>query len=165
MRKRISCRFNTKMELDYKWTRVKVLHWPVKMSSNTGNIFVQLVAQHRCIASWKVLLLLFPPSLPTCHTTNFNVASCGNILSRKVGLSSTFCNKLSILCFAPQLAMLHNTCDWSIFRHQKCGKDGEEARAWPRANFGQKLNGPLGRVKFTGTLHFLQIKWEKSFDY
>ena len=122
IRKRISCRFNTKMELDYKWARVKFLHWPVKMSSNSGNIFVQLVAQHCCIASWKALLL--PTSLPTCDATNFNVASCGN-MSHKVGLSSTFCYKLSILCFASQLAMLHNTCDWSIFRHQKRGKDGE----------------------------------------
>ena len=29
------------------------------------------------------------------------------------------------LSFASQLATLHNTCDWSIFLHQKCGKDGE----------------------------------------
>ena len=101
-------------------------------SSNTGNIFAQLVAQHCCVASWKALLPVLPPSLSTCHATNFDVASCGNML-RKVDLSSTFCNKLSILSFASQLATLHNTCDWSIFPHQKRGKDGEEARAWPRA--------------------------------
>ena len=93
-------------------------------SSNTGNIFAQLVAKHCCIASWKALLSVLPPSLSTCHATNFDVASCGNML-RKVDLSSTFCNKLSILLFGSQLATLHNTCDWSIFPHQKRGKDGE----------------------------------------
>ena len=97
-------------------------------SSNTGNIFAQPVAQHCYIGSCKALLLELPPSLSTCHATNFDVASCGNML-RKVDLSSTFCNKLSILSFASQLATLHNTCDWSIFPHQKRGKDGEEARA------------------------------------
>ena len=93
-------------------------------SSNTGNMFAQLVAQHCCVASWKALFPVLPPSLSTCHATNFDVASCGNIL-RKVDLSFTFCNKLSILSFASQLAKLHNTCDWSIFPHQKRGKDGE----------------------------------------
>ena len=77
------------MELDYKWARVKFLHWPVKRSSNTGNIFTQLIAQHCCIASCKALFPLFPPSLPTCHATNLNIASCDN-MSRKVGLSSNF---------------------------------------------------------------------------
>ena len=65
-------------------------------SRNTGNIFAQLVAQHCCIASWKALLPVWPPSLPTCHATNFDVASCGNML-RKVDPNSAFCNKLSIL--------------------------------------------------------------------
>ena len=45
-------------------------------SSNTGNIFAQLVAQHCCFASWKALLPVLPPSLSTCHATNFDVASC-----------------------------------------------------------------------------------------
>ena len=58
-------------------------------SSNTGNIFAQLVAQHCCVASWKALLPVLPPSLSTCHATNFDVASCGNML-RKLDLSSTF---------------------------------------------------------------------------
>ena len=42
---------------------------------------------------------------------------------RKVDLSSTFCNKLSILSFASQLATLHKTCDWSIFPDQKLSKN------------------------------------------
>ena len=95
------------MELDYTWARVKFLHWLVERSSNTGNIFVQPVAQHCCIASWKALFLLFPPSLPTCHAANFNVASCGNILSCKVGLSSTFQQTFNFMicvttCYASQ---------------------------------------------------------------
>ena len=115
-------------------------------SSNTGNIFAQLVAQHCCVASWKVLLPVLPPSLSTCHATNFDVASCGNML-RKLDLSSTFCNKLSILSLASQLTTLHNTCDWSIFPHQKRGKEGEEARAWPwaypraRSKYGRGCGG------------------------
>ena len=99
-----------------EWNSIpsNIMHTPSLGSSNTGNIF----------ASWKALLPVLPPSLSTCHATNFDVASCGNML-RKVDLSSTFCNKLSILLFASQLATLHNTCDWSIFPHQKRGKDGE----------------------------------------
>ena len=48
-------------------------------SSNTGNIFAQLVAQHCCVASWKELLPVLPSSLSTCHATNFDVASCGSL--------------------------------------------------------------------------------------
>ena len=44
----------------------------VLRSSNTGNIFAQLVAQHCCVASWKGLLPVLPSSLSTCHTTNFD---------------------------------------------------------------------------------------------
>ena len=51
-------------------------------SRNTGSIFAQLVAQHCCIASWKALLPVLPPSLPTCHATNFDVVSCGNMLRK-----------------------------------------------------------------------------------
>ena len=59
--------------------------------SNTGNIFVQLMAQHCCIASstsccpycQRVLKLL---------RNKFSVPSCSNML-RKVDPSSTFCNK------------------------------------------------------------------------
>ena len=61
-------------------------------SRNTGNNAFQLVAQHCCIASSKALLPVLPPVLPTCHATNFDVASCGNMLP-----SSALCNKLSIL--------------------------------------------------------------------
>ena len=121
----------------FKWTAYRKPYWkclvkysahfvayfffyPLR-SSNTDNIFAQLVAQHCCVASWKASLPVLPPSLSTCHATNFDVASCGNML-RKVDLSSTFCNKLSILWFASQLATLHNTCDWSIFRTKNAGK-------------------------------------------
>ena len=47
-------------------------------SSNTGNIFAQLISWHCCVASWKGLLPVLPSSLSTCHATNFNVASCGS---------------------------------------------------------------------------------------
>ena len=57
---------------------------------------------------------VLPPSLFTCHMTNFNVASCSNML-RKVHPSSTFRSKLLLLSLASQLAMHHNACDWSIF--------------------------------------------------
>ena len=40
-----------------------------------GNIFSQL---NCCLASWKALLPILPPSLSTYHATNFNVASCGS---------------------------------------------------------------------------------------
>ena len=51
-------------------------------SSNTGNIFAQAVVQHCCIGSCKALLLVLPPSLSTCHATNVDVTSCGNILRK-----------------------------------------------------------------------------------
>ena len=54
------------MELDYKWARVKFLNWSVKMSSNTGNIFVQLVAQHcqHCkLKSVVAFISTFAPNL------------------------------------------------------------------------------------------------------
>ena len=92
-------------------------------SSNTGSIFAQLVAKQSCIISWKALLPVLPPSPSTCHVTNFNVASCGNMFCR-VNSSSYFCNKPSILALASKVAMRHNTCDWSIFSHYKRGKDG-----------------------------------------
>ena len=59
---------------------------------NTGNIFLQLVLQHCCIASWNPLLRVLPRLWPTCLATKYNVASWGNML-HKVESSSTFCNK------------------------------------------------------------------------
>ena len=48
-------------------------------SGNTGNIFLQLVLQHCCSASWNSLLRVLPPAWPTCLATNLTstlVISC-----------------------------------------------------------------------------------------
>ena len=52
------------------------------MPSNTGNITLQLVAQHCCFASCKALLPVLPPPQVTCRATNFSVASCINMLPK-----------------------------------------------------------------------------------
>ena len=51
-------------------------------SSNTGNIFLQLVVQHCCFTSCKALLPVLPPPQATCRATNFSVASCSNMLQQ-----------------------------------------------------------------------------------
>ena len=54
------------MELDYKWARVKFLHWPVKMSSNTGNIFLstcRTTLLHCKLKSVVALTSTFAPNL------------------------------------------------------------------------------------------------------
>ena len=104
------CSFATRSFFYVRWNKEAV------KSSNTGNIFAQLVAKQRCIASFKALYPVLPPSPSTCHVTNFNVVSCGNMFC-KVDPSSTFCNKLSILSLASKNAIRHNGCDWSIFSH------------------------------------------------
>ena len=62
-------------------------------SSNTGNISLQLVAQHCCFASCKALLPVLPLPQATCRATNFSVASYTNML-HEVELGSTFGNML-----------------------------------------------------------------------
>ena len=158
------------MELDYKWARVKFLHWPVKMSSNTGNIF-----------------------LSTCRTTLLHCK-----LKSVVALISTFAPNLSRNKFQCCKLRLHVTQSWhefhflqQTFNFMFCvttcytsqhswlvNFPGPKARErwWvsarlTSANFGQELNDPLRRAQFavfenfTGTLRFLQITWEKSCDY
>ena len=147
------------MELDYKWARVKFLNWSVKMSSNTGNIFVQLVAQHCCIASWKALLLLLPPSLPTCHATNFNVASCG-YMSRKVGMSSTFCNKLSIYVLRHNLLYFTTLVTGQFSGTKSAGKMVSKraldlGKFWPGTKRPLKTSAICGLWKFYGYSAFL----------
>ena len=44
-------------------------------SSNTGNIFLQLVLRHCCSASWNSLLRVLPPAWPTCSATKHIVAN------------------------------------------------------------------------------------------
>ena len=54
------------MELYYKWARVKFLHWPVKMSSNTGNIFLstcRTTLLHCKLKSVVALISTFAPNL------------------------------------------------------------------------------------------------------
>ena len=52
------------MELDYKWARVKFLHWPVERSSNTGNIFaIKQHCQHCKLKSVVALISTFAPNL------------------------------------------------------------------------------------------------------
>ena len=53
-----------------------------------GNIFSQL---NCCLASWKALLPILPPSLSTYHATNFNVASCGSFRKFHVAVNGVFC--------------------------------------------------------------------------
>ena len=158
------------MELDYKWARVKFLHWPVKMSSNTGNIFAQLVAQHCCIASWKALLLLFPSSLPTQSRNKFQCYKLRLHVTQSWPefhfLQQTFNFMFCVTtCYASQHSWLVN------FPGPKARERWWVSARLTSANFGQELNDPLGRAQFavfenfTGTLRFLQITWEKSCDY
>ena len=42
---------------------------------NTGNVFLQLVLQHCCSASWNNLLRVLPPAWPTCSATKHIVAN------------------------------------------------------------------------------------------
>ena len=51
------------MELDYIWARVEFLHWPVKRSSNTGNIFAKQHCRHCKLKSVVVLISTFSPNL------------------------------------------------------------------------------------------------------
>ena len=41
---------------------------------NKGNIFLQLVSQHRCIASWNPLLHALPRLWPTCHEAKYSAS-------------------------------------------------------------------------------------------
>ena len=61
--------------------------------SNTGNISLQLVAQHCCFANCKALLPVLPLPQANCRATNFSVASCSNML-HEVEVGSTFGNML-----------------------------------------------------------------------
>ena len=45
---------------------------------NTGNIFLQLVSQHCCTASWNPLLRVLPRLRPTCFAAKYSVASLHN---------------------------------------------------------------------------------------
>ena len=87
-------------------------------SGNTGNIFLQLVLQHCCSASWSSLLHVLPPAWPTCLATKYDAASWGDVL-RKVDSSSTFCNKFKFCCsyYHWSFNLSHNkfdfnACDW-----------------------------------------------------
>ena len=87
--------------------------------SETGNIFLQLVAQQCSVASWNVLLHVLPPTWTTCRATIF-YASCDNML-RKVDLASTFCNKFWVCCSyyhhrgnLPRNKSWKNACDWLV---------------------------------------------------
>ena len=70
---------------------------------------------------------------------------------RKVDSSSTFCNRLSILLLASQLATHHSASDWPIFpalKAQKRGKDGEHARLtsgsfWAGSKTADEDNEPV----------------------
>ena len=89
-------------------SKIKHAHWQIKKqinaqvklhfendtlrSGNTGNIFLQLVLQRCCSASWNSLFRVLPPAWPTCLATKYDVAGWGDVL-RKVDSSSTFCNK------------------------------------------------------------------------
>ena len=50
--------------------------------SDTGNISLQLVAQHCRFAICKALLPVSPLPQATCRAKNFSVASCSNILPK-----------------------------------------------------------------------------------
>ena len=73
--------FLRRSRADFKARAILVLRLPTASlrSSNTGDIFAQLFGQHYCVASWKGLLPVLPSSLSTCHTTNFDVASCDSL--------------------------------------------------------------------------------------
>ena len=60
---------------------------------NTDNIFLQLATQNCCIASWKALLHVLPPTSNIVTPQNFLVARWKNLL-KKVDTSSTCCNML-----------------------------------------------------------------------
>ena len=46
-------------------------------SGNTGNIFLHLVSQHCCIASWNPLLRVLPRTWPTCLAAHEVLQICG----------------------------------------------------------------------------------------
>ena len=96
----------------------------MRASSNTGNISLQLVAQHCCFASCRALLPVLPPPRATCRATNFSVASCSNML-HEVELGSTFGNKSwcclrGVVIRATKLCnlhtMLHDTLQGNVAR-------------------------------------------------
>ena len=57
---------------------------------NTGNIFHQLATQHCCIASWKALLHVLPPTSNIVTQQNFVVASWSSMSNWRLLFSTNF---------------------------------------------------------------------------
>ena len=58
----------------------------------SAHIFLQLAKQHCCVATWKALLHVLPPTSNIVTQQNFVVASWSSML-HQVELASTFFNK------------------------------------------------------------------------
>ena len=52
--------------------------------SNTGNIFLQLATQNCCVASWKALLRVLPPTSNIVTQQNFVVGSWKNVFKKSL---------------------------------------------------------------------------------
>ena len=80
---------------------------------NKGNIFLQLVSQHRCIASWNPLLHALPRLWPTCHEAKYSASlrNFTHIIGQSCVIKAGFL-KLALRLLAV-IFFLNFPCQWS----------------------------------------------------
>ena len=83
-----------------------------------GNIFLQLATQQCCVASWKALLHVLPPTSNIVTHQHFVVASWKNWL-KKVNASSTCCNEILLRDNVARIAPPYASKDRQVFSAAK----------------------------------------------